>query len=249
MASTTFVLFSSFYVHNGMEKLKDFAQIYQQVVKKFCTLASYSTKDSMVQMRYFSLSEFFILFLQCCSYHVFLFRLRLSGLKSIESIVSSPSFFMASHAEIIIEQITPYLLSNIIDQPSTHTSLGRLVTAGGLKNRERISIQDELISDGELEHIAESCIKEISANLNASNLRWLLDSVYAYVYSGTFFPLLLIQRYAETSRAQTSFKNHHFVFTFLLLFIDSCRTNTKLSFCHLFSPSSHRPRTSMSRNL
>ncbi|KAJ3053762.1 hypothetical protein HK097_003447 [Rhizophlyctis rosea] len=154
--TTTFVLFSSFHDHETAVDT-EFTAIYSDLLKKFCTLASYETADVALQH-----------------------KSRLSGLKAIQAVAASESFLSNPNAESYVERMLPAALINIRDplrrQPASkagHKSTPSI-------HSQRQSITDELITDRGLESTADAVLKELftKSSVGSSKLQWNMITKY-----------------------------------------------------------------------
>ncbi|KAI8813735.1 hypothetical protein BJ742DRAFT_766775 [Cladochytrium replicatum] len=160
-ATSTFVTFSQYYVHDLVID-PELQQIYTSSVEEFCGCAVYDSKDVLVTH-----------------------RLNLSGLRALQATVSSDTFLQDPAVEEYSKLIIPALLETLRkhigeDIGSQHLS-GEDSTSDQLANK-RASVTDELITDSELAHVAMAALNQLFCRANPSSLRTLLSPLFAFFY-------------------------------------------------------------------
>ncbi|TPX34914.1 hypothetical protein SmJEL517_g02605 [Synchytrium microbalum] len=168
-STSVFVLFSRYHDHTASADI-ELNDIYSHLVDKFCALATYLTSDHLIEH-----------------------KMHLAGLKGIHSMVASDTFLSGSRAEQYAEKIIPSAMSNVYDPTESGemsavspNSPGRTIPpspglGGPSPAAKRASITDDLITDSELEHIADDTLRDLFAKSNVASIKFLLPPVFQYL--------------------------------------------------------------------
>ncbi|KAI8809126.1 hypothetical protein BJ742DRAFT_250983 [Cladochytrium replicatum] len=160
-ATSTFVIFSQYYVHDRVID-PELQQIYTSAVQEFCSCAVYDSKDVLVTH-----------------------RLNLSGLRALQAVVSSDTFLqdpaIEEYSQRIIQALLKTLRKHIGEDISPQHFADEDSNSDHLTNK-RASVTDELITDSELAHIAMAALNQLFCRANPTTLRILLSPLFAFVY-------------------------------------------------------------------
>ncbi|TPX43809.1 NAD+ kinase [Synchytrium endobioticum] len=172
MSTSVFVSFSRYYDHTASEDV-ELNDVYSHLVDKFCALATYLTADQSIQH-----------------------KMHLAGLKGLHSMVASDTFLSGSRSAIYANKIIPAAMSNVHDpiesaseNETESATSSRTPTkqappsseAGGCPPTKRASITDDLITDFELEHIADGTLRDMFVRSNVVSVKFLLPPVLQYL--------------------------------------------------------------------
>lgn len=168
-ATNVFVLFNVSYKHENIDK--EFTQLYLNLVKSFHLEASKAVEaDLNVQH-----------------------KLRLSGLKALESLCMSESFMGRSDLTGYLQMIIPAIMANIPhfretiseDKVTTkHYDAEKEVDIQtGYTPPATMSIQDSMITQIELRSIAINCYVSLLAKSSSNSLKSILVHIYEYLDS------------------------------------------------------------------
>ncbi|KAI8620878.1 hypothetical protein BC830DRAFT_410472 [Chytriomyces sp. MP71] len=158
-ATRTFVTFNSLYTHDTIIDV-ELTEQYSKLVFKFCAQCTYSSTDGIVQQ-----------------------KIHLSGLRAIQSIVASDTFFLNPRAAVYTAKIIPAILSNLHEErrlistsPPPQKGGAPLPTAP-----MQSTLTDDLFSKPLQQQSAFASLGALLANGNAKTLRIALDPLWAYM--------------------------------------------------------------------
>ncbi|KAI8610067.1 hypothetical protein BC830DRAFT_779011 [Chytriomyces sp. MP71] len=158
-ATKTFVTFNSIYTHDTIIDV-ELTEQYSKLVFKFCAQCTYTTTDSIMQK-----------------------KLHLSGLRAIQSIANSDTFFLNPRSADYTEKIIPAILSNL------HEERRLIATSPPLQKGEapsatapmHITLTDDLFTHPLQQQSALASLRALLANTNSKTLRIALDPFWAYM--------------------------------------------------------------------